>query len=61
MSIKTSHSALGWKATDTDTGKTATASFDEGQEKAIERLKREVGKTAPKEVKNSKKVGSSEG
>lgn len=58
MSIKTSHSVLGWKATDIKTGKTATASFDEGREEAVERLKRKAGEVEAKSIKSSKKVTS---
>ena len=38
MSVQVSHSHMGWIATDSN-GNEATATFDEGKDKAIERVK----------------------
>lgn len=63
--IKTSHDQTGWTATDSN-GNKATATFDEGESKAIERCSelaesKEVGKLNKKDKGKSLDVGNNKG
>ncbi len=53
--IQLSHNIKGWTATCTDTGKTATATFDEGKGTAQERLQDAINAESTDNTKTKRK------